>query len=330
MPNRRDVIKGAAALPFALSGTGLTWSAASAQQFPSKTTTIIAPFPPGGVADYAARPLAAYLSEKFPHPVVVENKAGAGGGVGHAFVARAEPDGHTIMVALPSLAVIPEANRIQNLPVTYEASDFVPLARMFADGVVLAVKTDAPWKTIQDLLADVKKNPGKISYGSSGQFGTVHLAMEMAMQAAGLSMLHVPFRGGGPAVQALMSGQVAMIPTVISNVKGQLDAGQVRFLVQWGDVRMASQPNLPTFVDLGYKDVIYILWTGVFAPVKTPKHVQETLRSAIKTFMADPKTIERYTKGGSQLGYMDGPEFAKFLEGDTARLLVVTRKVKLS
>jgi tripartite-type tricarboxylate transporter receptor subunit TctC len=141
MPNRRDIIKGAAALPLALGGASLFPESVSAQAYPTKTVTIIAPFPPGGVADYAARPLAAYLTEKFPHPVVVENKAGAGGGVGHAFVARAAPDGHTLMTALPSLAVIPEANRIQKLPVTYEASDFVPLARMFADAVVLAVKT---------------------------------------------------------------------------------------------------------------------------------------------------------------------------------------------
>lgn len=330
MPNRREIIKGAAALPLALGGSALLSGGASAQAFPTKTITVIAPFPPGGVADYAARPLAAFLSEKFPHPAVVENRAGAGGGVGHAYVARSEPDGHTIIVTLPSLGVIPEANRLLGQPVSYEISDFVPLGRLFADSVVLAVKTEQPWKTLEDFVADVKANPSKISYGSSGQFGTVHLAMEMFLQAANLSMLHVPFRGGGPAVQALMGGEVAVLPTVVSNVKGQYDAGQVRFLAQSGKERMSSLPDLPTFVELGYKDVVYVLWNGVFAPVKTPKHVQKIYDDAIREFMGRKDVVERYRKGGSEVSYMDAAEFAEFLKGDTERLIEVARKVKLT
>jgi tripartite-type tricarboxylate transporter receptor subunit TctC len=330
MRNRREIIKGAAALPLALSGAALLPAAASAQTFPSKTVTVIVPFPPGGAADYAARPLAAFLSEKFSHPAVVENKAGAGGGIGHAFAARSEPDGHTIMVTLSSLAVIPEANRLLGQPASYEMDDFTPLGRLMADAPVLAVRSEQPWKNLEDLIADVKANPGKISYGSSGQFGTVHLAMEMFLQAADLSMLHVPFRGGGPAMQALMGGQVAVFPTGLSNVKGQVDAGQVRLLVQYGEKRMQSLPDVPTFVELGYKDVVYIIWTGVFAPVKTPKHVQSIFDDALREFMGRADVVERYRKGGSEIGYMDAAEFGKFLKGDTERLLSLTRKIKLN
>lgn len=331
MHNRRDLLKGAAAFPLALGAASWPTQSAFAQgAFPSRTVTIVAPFPPGGVADYAARPLAAYLGEKFGKSVVVENKAGAGGGVGHAYVARAEPDGHTIMCSLPSLAVIPEANRLQGRPVNYEMTDFVPLARMFADPVLLVVKKDAKWKNIQELIDDVKKNPGQIPYGSSGVFGTVHLATEMFLNAAGLRMLHVPYQGGGPATNALLSDQVPVLPTVVSNVKGQLDAGVVRPLVQFGDKRMSAFPDLPTCQEIGYKEVIYILWNGVFAPVKTPAHAQEVLRNAIRDFMHNPEVLDRFRKGGTELGYLDGPDFAKFLEADTARLLDVVRKIKLS
>jgi tripartite-type tricarboxylate transporter receptor subunit TctC len=330
MPNRREVLRGGAALPAALAAATLIPEALRAQAFPARTITIVAPFPPGGVADYAARPLAAFLGTKFGKNVVVENRPGAGGGVGHAYVARAEPDGHTIMCSLPSLAVIPEANRLQGRPVNYEMTDFVPLARLFADPVLLVVKKEAKWRNIQELVEDIKSNPGKIPYGSSGVFGTVHLAQEMFLNAAGLQMTHVPYQGGGPAVNAILSDQVPVLPTVVSNVRGQLDAGVLRPLVQFGDRRMAAFPDLPTCQDIGYKEVIYILWNGVFAPVKTPAQAQETLRSAIKEFMSNPEVLDRFRKGGTELGYLDGPDFAKFLEADTARLLSVARKIKLS
>ena len=126
------------------------------EAWPSRTITIVVPFPPGGTADFAARPLAAHLAEKLGRNVVVENKGGAGGGIGHAYVARAEPDGYTIMTALPSLAVIPEANRLQGKPATYEIDQFVPLARMFADPPLLTVKKSSPWKTLDDFVKHVR------------------------------------------------------------------------------------------------------------------------------------------------------------------------------
>ncbi|MCC7348299.1 MAG: tripartite tricarboxylate transporter substrate binding protein [Variibacter sp.] len=329
MPSRRELLKGAAALPLA-GGLSLKAGPACAQGYPSKTITVVVPFPPGGVADYAARPLAAFMAEKLGKNVVVENKGGAGGGVGHAYVARAEADGHTIMVALPSLAVIPEANRLQKRQVNYEMSDFVPVGRMFADAPFLAVKKDAKWKNFKEFADDVKANPGTIPYGTSGQFGTVHLAMEMFLHAAGLKMLHVPYQGGGPAANALLSDQVPVIPTLESIVKGQLDAGQLRVLAQFGNERLSAFPDVPTLQEFGYKDVIYILWTGVFAPAKTPANVMQVLRATLKEFMGREDLVGKYKQSGTQIGYLDGPDFAKFLEADTERLLGVTRKIGLS
>jgi tripartite-type tricarboxylate transporter receptor subunit TctC len=319
------LLKFATALPLA------TPSIASAQAaWPARTITIVVPFPPGGTADIAARPLAAYLTDKLGRSVVVENKGGAGGGIGYAYVAKAEPDGYTIMTALSSLAVIPEANRLQGRPPTYEMDQLVPLARMFADPVLLTVKKSSPWKTLDDFIAAVRSNPGQIPYGTSGYLGTVHLAMEMFLKAADLKMVHVPYQGGGPSFAALLSDQVPVVPTLESIGKGQFDAGNLRVLAQWGTERLPNFADAPTFPEAGYPDVVYILWTGVFAPRKTPENVTRILRDAIRTFMQDKAVVARLSTAGSLVSYMDGPDFARFLESDTDRLVKIVRKIGLS
>jgi tripartite-type tricarboxylate transporter receptor subunit TctC len=331
MTNRREFLKRTLALPLVAGELSLATDRVGAEDaWPTRTITIVVPFPPGGTADFAARPLAAHLSDTFGKNVVVENKGGAGGGIGHAYVARAEPDGYTIMTALPSLAVIPEANRLAGKPVTYEMEQFVPLARMFADPTLLAVKKSSPWSSLEDFIAAVKKNPAQIPYGTSGHLGTVHLAMEMFLNAAGLKMVHVPYQGGGPAFSALLSEQVPVVPTLESIAKGQIDAGNIRILAQWGTERLPSFPHAPTLQEAGYPDVVYILWTGVFAPRKTPAQVTRILRDAIRPFMQDRTVIDRFVNAGSQVSYMDGPEFAQFLQSDTDRLLKVVRKIGLS
>src|SRR5437870_4724449 len=190
MTSRREFLKLTLAVPVSAAGLPLAVGGTGAQEaWPTRAITIVVPFPPGGTADFAARPLAAFLSETFGKNVVVENKGGAGGGIGHAYVARAEPDGYTIMTALPSLAVIPEANRLAGKPVTYEVDQLVPLARLLADPTILAVNKSAPWSSLDELIADVRSKPGQIPYGTSGHLGTVHLAMEMFLAAAQLKMV---------------------------------------------------------------------------------------------------------------------------------------------
>jgi tripartite-type tricarboxylate transporter receptor subunit TctC len=326
MTNRRQFLQSTLGLPFVSGAFSLASDRLHAQEsWPTRTITLVVPFPPGGTADFAGRPLAAHLAEKLGQNVVVENKGGAGGGIGHAYVARAEPDGYTIMIALPSLAVIPEGNRLQGKPPGYEMDQFVPLARMFADPPILAVKKSSPWNSLEDFIAAVRNNPGRIPYGTSGHLGTVHLAMEMFLNAAQLKMIHVPYQGGGPAFNALLSDQVPVVPTLESIGKGQLDAGNIRVLAQWGTERLASFPHAPTLQEAGYPEVIYIL-----APRKTPAHVTRILRDAIRPFMQDKAVVERFVKAGSQVSYMDGPDFERFLQSDTDRLLKVVRKIGLS
>jgi tripartite-type tricarboxylate transporter receptor subunit TctC len=331
MVSRRELLKMSAGLPLVSGVLAVGGDHSHAQDgWPARTITIVVPFPPGGTADFAARPLAAHLAEKLGRNVVVENKGGAGGGIGHTYVARSEPDGYTLMTALSSLAVIPEANKLQGKPATYEIDQFVPLARMFADPPLLTVKKSSPWKTLDDFVKDVRANPGKIPYGTSGYFGTVHLATEMFLHAAGLKMVHVPYQGGGPAFSALLSDQVPVIPTLESIGKGHFDAGNLRVLAQWGTERLPNFSDAPTFQEAGYPDVVYILWAGVFAPKKTPEHVTRILRDTIRPFMQEKTVVERFMTAGSQVSYLDGPEFARFLEGDTDRLVKLVRKIGLS
>jgi tripartite-type tricarboxylate transporter receptor subunit TctC len=143
-------------------------------------------------------------------------------------------------------------------------------------------------------------------------------------------MVHVPYQGGGPSFAALLSDQVPVVPTLESIGKGQFEAGNLRVLAQWGIERLPSFPDAPTFQEAGYPDVVYILWTGVFAPKRTPEHVTRILRETIRPFMQDKAVVERLMKGGSQVSYMDGPEFARFLEGDTDRLVKIVRQIGLS
>lgn len=329
--SRRDLLKKSLGLPLALAsipaGTKLGFAH---EPYPTRTVTMIVPFPAGGTADMAGRPVAAALAEKFGRNVVVENKAGAGGGVGHAHVARAEPDGYTLLMTLPSLAVIPEANRLLRQPAQYEMDQFAPIARIFADPVILTVKRSSPWRTLDDFVQGVRKDPGKIPYASSGKFGTVHLAMEMFLNAAGLKMQHVPYQGGAPAFNALLSDQVPILPSLESIAKGHLESGDVRVLAQWGSERLPNFKDAPTLQEAGYKDVVYVLWAGLFAPSATPESVQKALRDAVRGYMQDPAVQQRFIKAGSQPGYLDAPEFAAFLKDDTARLLGVVRKVGLT
>ncbi len=202
--DRRELLKAAAILPLmpaAFSGAAF----AQGTPYPSRNITMIVPFPAGGQADLAARPVALALEKILGKSVIVDNRAGGGGGsVGNAAAARAEPDGYTLLMTLSSLAVLPEADRLFDRPVAYEVSQFAPVARVLADPTLLAVPASAPWKTLKDFVDDAKARPGQIPYGSSGPYGTLHIAMEMFAASAGIKLQHIPFRGAAPALTALL------------------------------------------------------------------------------------------------------------------------------
>src|SRR3954453_15070462 len=199
---------------------------------------------------------------------MVENRGGGGGAVGNAAVARAAPDGYTLLMTLSSLAVLPEADRLFGRKPSYEGDQLAPVARVLTDPTLLAIPASAPCHSVQELVEDAKKRPGQIPYGSSGPYGTLHVAMEMFANAAGIKLLHVPYRGAGPALTGLLAGQVQALASAPGVLKPQGDAGGVRVLANWGPARIDSFPDVPTFKELGYPDVEFLIRAGLFAPAK--------------------------------------------------------------
>ena len=264
--------------------------------WPARTITMIVPFPAGGQADLAARPVALALEKILGKSVIVDNRAGgAGGAIGNAAAARAEPDGYTLLMTLSSLAVLPEADRLFGRPPVYEVSQFAPVARVLADPTLLAVPASAPWKTCQDFVDDAKKRPGEIPYGSSGPYGTLHVAMEMFAASAGIKLLHIPFRGAGPALNAILTGTVQALASAPGTLKQQVDDGKMRVLANWGAERIASFPDLPTFRELGDpKDVEFYIWAGLFAQAALPAPIMMRLREAMAQAVKSPEVIKTF------------------------------------
>jgi tripartite-type tricarboxylate transporter receptor subunit TctC len=301
--------------------------AAHAQtDFPTKAITMIVPFPPGGVADITARPVAEAMGRILRQPVIVENKAGAGGGVGMAYVAKARPDGYTVLLALSSISIIPEADKVIGRPPMFQLNQLVPIARFTADPTVLAVRADSPYKGVADLVEAARKAPGTIPYGSSGNYGTMHVPVEMLGAAAGVKFLHIPFTGAGPAVVALLGGNVEFVSSGPSTVVQHVKAGKVRVLASWGDARHPALPDVPTLKELGY-DALFSQWTGLFVPAGTPEAVVSKLRDAARAAVQDDALRAVFVKVETPLQYLDQPEFAVFWDADSRKLADVVKRI---
>jgi tripartite-type tricarboxylate transporter receptor subunit TctC len=287
--------------------------------YPSKPLSMIVPFPPGGVADITARPAAAAIQKILGQPVVVLNRPGAGGAVGMAAAATATPDGYTIMTALSSISIIPSAERLYGRKPPYELKQFAPIALLTADPTVLVVSASSPWRTLADFVQFAKQNPGKIAYGSSGNYGTLHVAMEMLAHAAGVKLHHVPYTGAGPALTSLLGGHVQAMASGPSVVIGNIKGGKLRPLAVWGAKRIESLPEVPTFKELGY-DIEFYIWSGLFAPAGTPEPILSKLRETAKQVAQDPDFRAAMAKAETPVAYLDAPQFQQFWDRD-ARLL---------
>jgi tripartite-type tricarboxylate transporter receptor subunit TctC len=320
---RRDFLAGAAG---AILLTGLP-DARAQSAWPTQNLKMVVPFPPGGQGDLAARPIAKAFERILGKPVVVDNRGGAGGALGNAAVARGASDGHTLLMTLSSLAVLPEADRIMGRQAQYETSELIPIARVLADPTLLAVSADTPWKTVAELVADAKRRPGEIAYGSSGPYGTLHVSMEMFTGSAGIKLNHVPYRGAGPALNDLLSGQIKALASAPGVLKPQADAGKIRVLANFGAERVPAFPDVPTFRELGFADVEFYIWGGLFVPRATPPEIVTRLRDAMREAMADPETRRIFDAAGSPPAYLDQLEFAAFMDKDSQRLIEAVRKI---
>jgi tripartite-type tricarboxylate transporter receptor subunit TctC len=305
---------------------GVPAHAAAQAAFPAKTITMVVPFPPGGLADIVARPVAEAMSRDLGQTVVVENRGGAGGGIGMGTVAKAPADGYTILMALSSFSVLPDADALLGRAPMYSFNSLRPIARFTADPTVLAVRADAPWKTAKDFVEDAKKRPGAINYGSSGNYGTMHVPMEILAQNAGIKLTHVPFTGAGPAIVALLSGQIDALSTGPATVLQHVKGGKIRVLAHWGNGKLDALPDVPSLKSVGY-DAQYAQWSGLFIPAGTPEPVAQRLRAAARFAANDANVKDVINKAGSPILYQDTPDFEKYVNADVVRMADVVKKI---
>lgn len=295
----------------------LLWpAAATAQGYPDRPIRLVAPFAPGGLADTFARMVGEQMSKSLGQPVVIENRTGAGGNVGAEVVARAEPDGYTLLM---SSAGILTANQFLYDKMPFDAEKaFTPISIVADMSMMVVVNPAVEARTLQEFVALAKKQPGKITFGSPGVGTTGHLGLAMFMHAAGIDLNHVPYRGAGPAVVDLIGGQINGVvdnpPTVLPHIK----AGKLRALAVAASTRMPLLPEVPTAAEAGLKNFEASSWFGIIAPAGTPKPVIDRLHEEIAAALKHPPIAERIASSGARpVG--NSPE-------DFARQIVAERK----
>jgi tripartite-type tricarboxylate transporter receptor subunit TctC len=297
------------------------------EPYPSRPISVVAPFPPGGVADLTARPVAAAMEKVLKNPVGVVNKTGAAGAVGMQYVATSKPDGYTLLLALSSISIIPEADKLFGRPPAFTVDQFEPLALISADPTILVVRSESPWKTAREFIEDARKRPGQISYSSSGIYGTLHMAMELLSHAAGIKLRHIPTAGAGPALTAILGGHVDALASGPAVVIPHIKAGKLRPLAGWGDKRVAALPDVPTFKELGYPGAEFYIWAGLFAPKGTPGPVLAKLRDTVRAAVQDPDFKAAMDKLETPVAFKQGDDFQKFFDADARRLAEGVRRV---
>jgi tripartite-type tricarboxylate transporter receptor subunit TctC len=313
--DRRQFVAGSTA---AMATLG-TFPVFAQEAYPTRTITLINPFPPGGAADVVGRPFAAVLEPVVKQPVVIETKAGAAGAVGAQFAANAKPDGHTLLVHIVSISGFAEVDKLFGRTPKFTRADFIPIARFTEGPMVLVVNAETPYKTVKDLVDDAKKNPDKIVFSSSGLYGALHLPMQLFMNAAGIKMRHLPTNGGGPALTALLGNNSQVLASSVAAANTHIKSGKIRAIGSYSDKRVASLPDVPTMKEQGL-DVEFYLWVGLFAPKGTPDAVVKSIRESAKAAVANEKFQSSIKNLGDTVNYMDQPEFAKFWDMDAARV----------
>jgi tripartite-type tricarboxylate transporter receptor subunit TctC len=317
------------ALATALGLLGLIGAAVAGadEPFPNRPVTIVNPFPPGGQADLTGRPLAASLEKVLKQPVVLTNKAGAAGAVGMQSVAVARPDGYTIVITVPAISTLPEVDKLFGRPASFTRDQFAPLARLNADPTILVVNAEQPWRSVKELLDDVKRRPGEIVFASSGIYGASHVPMEMLLQAAGgLKMRHLPTTGGGPATTAVLGGHAQLWLSPPGVGSPHIRSGKLRPLAVTGATRHPHFPDIPTLKELGY-DVEYYLWVGLFVPKATPAPVLKAWREAVRQAVDDASFKSAMEKIQTPMAYQDADEFRAWMDTDAARLAEVIKRI---
>ena len=295
-----------------------------AQDYPTRTVKIIVPFGAGGPADVAARLIGNILQDGFKQPFVVEDRPGAGGQIGTLEVARAAPDGYTLLMMsntqTANESLIPERK--------YELMrDLVPIAPINSSDLVIVVNPAVQAKTLQEFIALAKAQPGQLNYASSGQGTPYHMAGELFKAMAGIDVVHVPYRSSGDARSGVIGGQVQMMIDAVTTMAPNVDAGQVRALATTGKIRSAVLPDVPTANEAGVAGYDATIWLGLMAPAGTPKPVLEKLNAAINLAIKQPDIVGLWAKQGAVPMSMTTAEFDGYLRGDIVKWAGVVKKI---
>jgi len=309
----RTLLRWLALVCFALAAPA--WAQGSA--YPNRPIKIIVPFAVGGIADTFGRAIGVGLTEAWGQPVVIENRTGAGGNIGAELVAKSAPDGYTLVMGNIGTHAV-NVHLLKSMPFD-PVKDFVPVAHVLDAEGLLVVHPDVKAKTVAEIIALAKAQPGKLSYGSGGVGTTSHLAGELFKSAAKVDIIHVPYKGNVPAITDLIGGQVTMafatMPTVVPHVK----AGKLRAIAVIGSSRAASLPDVPTVAESGLPGFEVSNWIGLFAPVGTPRDIVDRINAEVQRIMRTPEMARRMESEGARFFPMTAAQFADFQKAELER-----------
>jgi tripartite-type tricarboxylate transporter receptor subunit TctC len=297
-----------------------------AQDFPKAMIKIVAPYPPGGPTDVGARLLSSEFQRVFGQTVIVENRGGASGTLGAAAVAKAPADGHTLLLTIGSHTLAPAI--LKDVP--YDTvNDLVGVSLVFSVPNIIILPPNSPIKTLADLVAMAKASPGKLTYGTGGPGTTTHVLAKILEQAAGISLTHVPFRGGAAAIQGAVAGTVDMTVTVANTALPLVKSGHVRALVLSSEKRSPLLPDVPTFNESGFPQLTSDSWIGLLAPAGTPKPIRERLQQVVAQYVNAPEMHERILAQGLEPRGTKPDEFQAQIATEVAKYREVISKIDL-
>ena len=301
----------------ALGLLALASPAAHAQAFPAKAITIVVPFSAGGTTDILARVIGQYMSSDLGQPVIIDNRAGAGGNIGTQLVARAAPDGYTILMGTVGTHAINQS-LYPKLPFD-PIKDFAPLTRVALVPNLLVANPTQPFKTVKELMAYTKANPGKVTFGSSGNGTSMHVSGELFKQMAGVDIQHVAYKGSAPAVNDLLGNHIAIMFDNMPSAIGHVKAGKLRPLAVTTAKRSPALPDVPTIAEAGVPGYEATSWFGLLAPAKTPAPVVAKLNAAILKALADPDVKKKLQEQGAEPLGETPAQFAAFIDSETVK-----------
>ena len=300
---------------------------ALAQAWPTRSIRIVSPYPPGGGTDTTSRILSGPLQRELGQSIVVENRGGAGGSIGAAEVARSAPDGYSVLV--DSLGHVVNPTLMRNLPFDY-ARAFAPVTQLTRLAQVMIAPTSVPQATLEEFVAHARANPGRLSYGSSGNGTGAHLGGVLFTRAAGLDMVHVPYRGGSVAMQAVLSGDVVFALATVNTASQLIQDGRLRAYAVAGDARVRSLPNVPTLAEKGYSGCELYEWNGLFAPAGTPPAIVARLHEAFAAALRDPAVQQRFGQIGAETLGTTPAEFAAFVAQQRDAMARIVREANIT